>query len=84
MAKRCKAGCAEFRRLMKRYPGYTLESTGRGGHMFLYGSDGRAVRLPDGRRLTIISSPSNETAAAKELTRKLAALGITPTVKEAS
>lgn len=80
MAKGCKAGCAAFRKLMRRYPGYRLVSSGStNGHHHLVGPNGEAVRLPDGRRLTIISSPRDQDVAARELVRRLAGLGITPT-----
>lgn len=80
MARSCKAGCAAFRKLMRRYPGYTLVSAGNGGgHMNMIDPSGEAVRLPDGRRLTIISSPRNQDIAARELVKLLAGLGITPT-----
>ena len=79
MAKSCKAGCSEFRKLMKRYPGFTLVSTGPGGRMNLIAPNGKPVRLPDGRRLTIISSPRNQHAAAAMLARRLSSLGIAPT-----
>ena len=77
MARSCKAGCAAFRKLLRRYPGYSLVPAGRGGHMNLLAPSGEAVRLPDGRRLTVTSSPRNQQDAARELTRLLSSQGIT-------
>ena len=73
----CKAGCSAFRKLLRRYPGYTLVSAGSaGGHMNLIDPCGEPVRLHDGRKLTIASSPRVEDRAAQELARRLESLGI--------
>lgn len=79
MAKTCRAGCAEVRKLMKRYPGYSLLSSRKGGHLTMVDPKGKIVRLPDGRKLTVVSSPQNQSMEARALTRALASVGITPT-----
>lgn len=70
-----KAGCTAFRKLMRRYPGFTLEPTGN-SHMCLVDPTGSLVRHSDGRKFTITSSPRNQDKAAKEIIRQLSALGI--------
>lgn len=70
----CKAGCSAFRKLLRHYPGFTLVSAG--SHMNLIDPCGEPVRLADGRKLTIVSSPRVEDRAAKELARRLESLGI--------
>jgi hypothetical protein len=78
MATAVKAGCPALRKLLRRYPGFSLVAVGGGGHANLFGPDGKPVRLSDGRRLTIASSPKNQDAAAKLLARRLSELGIRP------
>ena len=70
-----KAGCTAFRKLMRRYPGFTLEPTGS-SHMVIIDPDGCPVRQANGRRFTITCSPRNPDKAAKEIVRQLRALGI--------
>lgn len=71
-----RAGSPELRKALRRFPGYTLR--GAGGHAYLVAPDGSPVRLRDGRRLTVISSPKKDDLAARELVRRLASLGIKP------
>lgn len=73
-----RAGCPALRKLLRRYPGFSLVSCGGGGHSNLIDPDGKLVRLRDGRKVTIISSPKNQDAAAQLLERRLRELGIRP------
>lgn len=73
------AGFKELRKLMRQYPGYSLEGKGTNAHLTMFGPEGNVVRLPDGRPLTLCSSPQDGTSRVKLLVKQLAALGITPT-----
>ena len=79
-----KAGCPALRKVLRRYPGFSLVGCGGGGHANLIDPDGKPVRLRDGRRLTIISSPKNQDAAAQVLVRLLLELGISPSSRRLS
>lgn len=72
-----KAGCTAFRKLMKLYPGFTLESCGM-SHMRLIDPDGNVVRKRSGMPFWFSNSPRNPDRAAKEIMRDLAELGIQP------
>lgn len=67
---RVRAGFAELRRAMRReLRGYSLVSRGGSTHFRVVGPDGEELRQPDGRPLTVCSSPSS----GHETVRKLIA-----------
>jgi hypothetical protein len=72
-----KAGSPELRKLLRRLPGYSLDSS-RGSHSTLIGPDGQCVRSADGRPVKISSSPRNASDAAKAVAHQLRSLGIEP------
>jgi hypothetical protein len=71
-----KAGSPELRKCLRRFKGYTLR--GNCGHAELVGPDGKVVRMSNGVKISIASSPKNGADEAKHLTRKLASIGILP------
>lgn len=77
MPRHVKAGSPELRKVLQRFPGFTLVSAGgTGGHANMLDPSGRLVRLQDGRKLTVICSPRNDHDEARELMRRLKSLGI--------
>ena len=71
-----RAGSPALRKALRRFPGFTLQ--GNCGHAHLIDPAGKPVRLEDGRKLTVISSPRDDDRAAKELVRRLQSLGFSP------
>ena len=72
----CKAGSPALRKALRLFPQLELVGNNR-GHSHL-ACDGVPVRGEDGRKIMVITSPRNDDIAAKELVRKLCALGYTP------
>jgi hypothetical protein len=71
-----QAGHPELRKALRRFPDLKLVGRGVNAHATVCFRDGTPVRHPDGRRVTIPSSPRNGSLAAKTLIRILISLGI--------
>jgi hypothetical protein len=79
MSKTVKAGSPALRKALRRFPGLRLVSAGgTGGHAQIVTPEGKVLRFPDGRKLSVVSSPRDGDRAARELLRQLEGLGYKP------